>query len=68
MTQEVGKKIKNFDGLGLKIAVLYFIALSPTSLNNFKRYRRRRQQILIAVADGGKILYRRRRKRLKNKF
>ncbi len=30
--QELGEKIQNFDGLGLKIAVLYFLALSPTSL------------------------------------
>jgi hypothetical protein len=29
------KIIQNFDGLGLKIAVLYFLVLSPTSLNDF---------------------------------
>jgi hypothetical protein len=40
--QELGEKSQNFDGLGLKIAVLYYLALSPTSLNIFKRYRRRR--------------------------
>ncbi len=50
--QELGEKIQNFDGLGLKIAVLYVLALSPTSLNIFKRYRRRREKILSAV--GGK--------------
>jgi hypothetical protein len=38
----------------LKIADLYFLALSPTSLNNFKRYRRRRKKFLSAVGDGGK--------------
>jgi hypothetical protein len=27
------QKIPNFDGLGFKIAVLYFTALSPTSLS-----------------------------------
>jgi hypothetical protein len=26
------QKILNFDGLGLKIAILYFLALSPTEL------------------------------------
>jgi hypothetical protein len=31
------QKNQNFDGLGLNIAVLYFLALSPTSPNNFKR-------------------------------
>jgi hypothetical protein len=43
-----------FDGLGLKIAVLYFLALSPTSLNIFKRYRRRRLKFLKAVGDDSK--------------
>jgi hypothetical protein len=40
--QELGEKIQNFDGLGLNIAILYFLALSPTLLNIFKRYQRRR--------------------------
>ncbi len=40
---ELGEKIKNFDGLGLKIAVLYFLALSPTS-----------QNILSVIGDGVK--------------
>ncbi len=34
---KLGKKVQNFDGLGLKITVL-----SPTSLSNFKRCGRRR--------------------------
>jgi hypothetical protein len=29
------KIIQNFDGLGLPIAVLYFLALSPTSLKQY---------------------------------
>jgi hypothetical protein len=33
--QELGEKNQNFDGFGLKIAVLYFLALSPASLNIF---------------------------------
>jgi hypothetical protein len=76
VTKELGKRIQNFDSLGLKIADLYFLALSPTSLNNFKRYRRRRKKFLSAVGDGDKkfyslsaislkIFYRRRRQRLK---
>jgi hypothetical protein len=32
------QKIQNFDGLGLKISVLYFLALSPTSLNRRQRF------------------------------
>ncbi len=37
MTWELGKKIQNFDGLGLKIAVLhFFLALSATALKIFK--------------------------------
>ena len=53
---DLGTRRKNskFHGLGLKIAVLYFLALSQTSLKIFKRYRRRRKQILSAVGDGGK--------------
>jgi hypothetical protein len=43
-----------FDGLGLKIAILYFLALSPTLLNIFKRYQRRRKKILSAVGNGSK--------------
>jgi hypothetical protein len=35
-------KIPNFDGLGLKIAVSYFLAMSPTSQKNVKRCRRQR--------------------------
>jgi hypothetical protein len=33
----MGKKIQNFVGLGLKIAILHFLALSPTSEKNFGR-------------------------------
>jgi hypothetical protein len=40
VTKELGQKIQNFDGLGLKIAILYFLALSPT-LPNFMHCRRR---------------------------
>ncbi len=29
-------KIQNFDGLGLKIAISYFLVLSPILLNKFK--------------------------------
>jgi hypothetical protein len=51
---ELGKKIQNFDGLCLKIAVMYFLAASPTLLNIFKRYPRWRKKMLSAVGDGGK--------------
>jgi hypothetical protein len=37
----MGKKIQNFVGLGLKIAILHFLALSPTS-----------EKILSAAGDG----------------
>jgi hypothetical protein len=42
VTWEQGQKIQNFDGLGLKIAILYFLALSPTLLKKVKRCRRQR--------------------------
>jgi hypothetical protein len=42
VTLELGQKILNFYGLALKIAILYFLALSPALLKNVKRYRRRR--------------------------
>jgi hypothetical protein len=29
---ELGQKIQSFDGLGLKITIMYFLALAPTSL------------------------------------
>jgi hypothetical protein len=53
------QKHSNIDGIGLKIAVLYFLALSMTSLNILKRnrrrrYWRRRQKFLRAFDDGGK--------------
>jgi hypothetical protein len=35
VTEELGQKIQNFDGVGLKITILYFLALSPTLLNKF---------------------------------
>jgi hypothetical protein len=41
--QKLGQKIQNSDGLGLKIAIFYFLALSPTSL-----------KIVRAVSDGVK--------------
>ncbi len=41
MTEELGQKILNLDSLGLKIVILYSLALSPTSL-----------KILSAVGDG----------------
>jgi hypothetical protein len=44
VTEELGQKILNFDGLGLRIAILYF-----------QRCRRRRKKILSAVGDGVKI-------------
>ncbi len=40
----------NFDGLGLKIAILCLLALSPTTLKNFKRCRLVRLKIVSAVA------------------
>jgi hypothetical protein len=40
VTWELGKKIQNFDGLGLKTAILSFLALSPTL-----------QKLLHAVVD-----------------
>jgi hypothetical protein len=46
---ETRQKIQ-FYGFGLKIAVLYFLALSRTSLNNFKRYRRQREKVFSAMA------------------
>ncbi len=36
---ETWQKIENFDGLGLKTAVLYFKAQSLTSVKNLKRCR-----------------------------
>ncbi len=45
MIYELGEKIQNFDGLGLKFGILYFLALSPTSVKIFKRYRRRSEKI-----------------------
>jgi hypothetical protein len=41
VTEELGQKILNLDSLGLKIVILYSLALSPTSL-----------KILSAVGDG----------------
>jgi hypothetical protein len=35
VTGELGQKIKNFDGVGLKITILYFLALSPTLVKKF---------------------------------
>jgi hypothetical protein len=36
---ELGPKIINFYGLGMKIGILYLLALSPTTLKNCKRCR-----------------------------
>jgi hypothetical protein len=35
----------------LKIAILYFLALTPTLLQNFKRCRRRRKKMVSAAGD-----------------
>jgi hypothetical protein len=56
--QELGEKIQNVDGLGLKIAVLYFLVLSPTSLNILTFLSASGNGVkknLSAVSDGGKI-------------
>jgi hypothetical protein len=50
----LAKKSKIFDGLGLKSAILSFIALSPTSLKYFKSCRRQCLKISSAFADSAK--------------
>jgi hypothetical protein len=51
VTEEQSQKILNCDGLGSKIANLYFLALSLTSLKYFKRCRPRHLKMLNAVGD-----------------
>ncbi len=55
MTKGLGQKILNFYGLGLKIAILYFLALSLTSQKIFKCCRKQRLKVLDAVADRAKF-------------
>jgi hypothetical protein len=42
------------DGLGLKIAILYFLGLSLTSLKYVKCCRRHRQKFINTVSDNAK--------------
>ncbi len=57
MTSELGRKIKNVYGLGLKIVILYFLALSAMAVKNCKRCRRRRKNFLSAVGDFTFVLH-----------
>jgi hypothetical protein len=45
------KKLKFFDGLGLKIALLYFLAMSVMALKTFKCCRQWQKKIFSAVGD-----------------
>ncbi len=50
MTYVLGQKIQNFDGLGLKIAVLYFLAVSPTIVRTVDFSKKTRPQTFHACA------------------
>ncbi len=54
VTEEQSQKIQNCDGFGLKIVILYFLALSLTSLEYFMRCRPRHLKMLSAVGDNVK--------------
>jgi hypothetical protein len=51
VTWELGQQIQNVDGLGLKIAILYFLALSPTALKHISAVGDSVKKNLTAVAE-----------------
>jgi hypothetical protein len=75
VTNELGKTIQNFDGLGLKITVLYFLACHrhcetdlsaiSDSVKKFEALLVTAAKFLSVVIDRLKIFYHLRRQRLK---